>query len=234
MEEEESKDLLLNPSTAVTNTPEILIDAPLLDDTANKSSPLKKHHTGSSSGSSGKKKKCECDSLSKEYALEYEDFDIDSYGEYSRAIRNKTTKTADSGSTSSLSIGNRDDLKKSAENHRPIMSSLCKLEKISSAKQGQASCEKCVRSYVIGKNEIQLETKPPVKVIIEPSVCENSARAASPVVNMCNICEQQQQQPSGGDGSKQKVTAASINPLLIQRGSIHFPDPIKSIFSTSR
>lgn len=243
-----SNDLLLNPiaaqlvpsqntsttSTSIQTTPQILIDTPPHLPATNQSvetttttNPIEKKNSKKSSKKSG---------LAKDYTLEYEDFDIDSYQEYSRNITNENTSNPNSGSTTSLNVSISN-----SQSNQPIMSSLCKLEKFSAAVKNETapgtvaqnpppqsippkqppqppqqligSPPGCVRSYIIGKNEIQLETKPPIKVIIEPTIETAVSANASPIGTP--VMMPSSKSPAGPS-------------YLFQRGSVLYLDPIKT------
>lgn len=247
-----SNDLLLNPSatqlvpaqntsttsTSIQTTPQILIDTPHVPATSQSvetttTNPIEKKNSKKSSKKS---------SLAKDYTLEYEDFDIDSYQEYSRHITNENTSNPNSGSTTSLNVSISN-----SQSNQPIMSSLCKLEKFSAAVKNETapatvtqnpptqpippkqpaqlppqppqqligSPPGCVRSYIIGKNEIQLETKPPIKVIIEPTIETAASANASPIGTPLVGMMPSSKSPAGPS-------------YLFQRGSVLYLDPIKT------
>jgi hypothetical protein len=99
-----------------------------------------------------------------------------------------------------------------------------------------------MKPYVISKNEFQLPTKPPVKVTIEPTCeCPGSLAAtpkllskdhpigpiATPPLITCKYCS------VGSAASAGLASPPSTNYLVHQRGSILYPDPIKTTLINS-
>lgn len=216
-------------------------------------SPSNIKNNDSSKGIEGKN---EPDSISKEFVLDYEDFDIESYKEYSRNITNEENRDGSTASINISVVGNAQNESKKSD--QPIMSSLCKLDKhlskvadddgddadrrkkkqeddsgshLAYSKENATKCDQFVRSYVVGKNEIQLETKPPIKVIIEPTSSECSK--PMPDLNACNSHQSFQGVSIDGGNSKMPISSSALanssspSYLLQQRGSVLFLDPLQ-------
>lgn len=168
-------------------------------------------------------KTADFDTLSKDSIkdMEYEDFDIESYKEYPKKLRNDANPSRSSISTSIVNF----EIKNKADN-QPITSSLCKLEKFSKSSPKKVPISSCVKSYIIGKNEIQLATKPPIKVTIEPTDEQSKTSVSGSPQQSLN--KKQESHKKCSDGS-----VRTANNFLMHRGSMLFPDPIKTTLVNS-